>query len=121
MRYLYVGIAGGLAAVVRYSASVAVGVRGFPYATLAVNVTGSFLFGVLVPLVAAGRIQRDIGTAATVGFLGAYTTFATFSWETFSLIRTHRVGVAATYAALSVGLGVAAAGAGWLVSRTIVH
>ena len=74
MRYLYVGIAGGLAAMARYSASVAVGVRGFPYATLAVNLTGAFLYGVLVPLVAAGRIPRDLGTAATVGFLGAYTT-----------------------------------------------
>lgn len=63
MRYLFVGIAGGLAAVARYSASVAVGVRGFPYATLAVNVTGCFLYGVFVPLVAAGRIPRDIGTA----------------------------------------------------------
>ncbi len=119
MRYLLVGIAGGLAAVARYSASVAVGVRGFPYATLAVNVSGCLLYGVLVPLVAAGRINRDLGTAATVGFLGAYTTFAPFGWETFSLVRTHRAGVAAIYVAASVGFGVAAAGAGWLIARTI--
>jgi len=121
VRYLLVGVAGGLAAVARYSASVAVGVRGFPYATLGVNVTGAFLYGVLVPLVAVGRIPRDIGTAATVGFLGAYTTFAGFGWETFSLVRTHRVGTAATYVAASVCLGVAAAAAGWLVARTITH
>ena len=121
MRYVFVGIAGGLAAVARYSASVAVGVRGFPYATLAVNVTGCFLYGVFVPLVAAGRIPRDIGTAVTVGFLGAYTTFATFGWESFSLIRTHRVGLAATYVAASGCLSVAAAGAGWLVARTFTH
>ena len=121
MRYVYVGLAGGLAAIARYSASVAVGVRGFPYATLAVNVTGAFLYGVLVPLVASGRISRDLGTALTVGFLGAYTTFATFGWETFSLIRTHRLGVAAIYVVASVCLGVGAAGAGWFLSRAIAH
>ena len=121
MRYVFVGVAGGLAAVARYSASVAVGVRGFPYATLLVNVTGAFLYGVLVPLVAAGRIPRDIGTAVTVGFLGAYTTFAAFGWETFSLFRTNRAGVGAIYVAASVGLGVAAAGAGWLLAWAITH
>jgi CrcB protein len=121
MRYLYVGLAGGLAAIARYSASVAVGVRGFPYATLAVNVSGAFLYGLLVPLVASGRIPRDLGTALTVGFLGAYTTFAAFGWETFSLIRTHRVGVAAIYIAASVCFGAGAAGAGWLVSRAVAH
>ena len=116
MRYVLVAVGGGLAALVRYSASVAVGVRSFPYATLLVNVSGAFLFGVVVTLTARGRIPRDIGIGATVGFLGAYTTFATFGWETYSLIRADRMSTALLYAGLSVLLGVAAAGLGYAVA-----
>jgi len=117
MRYLLVGLLGALAALARYSATLAVGVRSFPYATLAVNVTGAFLFGVVITLTADGRIPKDLGTAVTVGFLGAYTTFSTFGWETFVLIRSHRINVAASYAGLSVALGVAAAGTGHALAR----
>jgi CrcB protein len=119
MRYLLVGIGGGLAAIARYSATVTVGARTFPYATLAVNVTGAFLFGLVVTLTLAGRIPTDIGTAATVGFLGAYTTFATFAWETYSLVRGNRLAVAITYLSASVILGVLAAGGGHLLARSI--
>ena len=121
MRYLLVAVGGGLAALARYSASVAVGVRTFPYATLGVNVTGAFFFGVVITLTTAGRIPKDIGTAATVGFLGAYTTFATFAWEVFVLVRTHRLPEAGTYVALSVTLGVAAAWGGYVVARALAR
>lgn len=121
MRYLLVGVGGGLAALARYSASQAVGMRSFPYATLAVNVTGAFLFALVITLTAAGRIPRDIGTALSVGFLGAYTTFATFAWESFALLRAQRVGMAITYAGLSVTLGVLAAGAGYLTAHALTR
>jgi CrcB protein len=117
MRYLLVALAGALAALARYSVTVATGVRGFPYATLAVNVSGACLFGVVVALTVTGRIPSDLGTAATVGFLGAYTTFAGFAWETYSLVRANRVSTAALYVGLSVALGVAAAGGGYVVAR----
>ena len=120
MRYMLVAVAGALAALVRYSATVAVGVRDFPYATLGVNVTGAFLFGLVVTLTTAGRIPNDVGIAASVGFLGAYTTFATFAWEVFVLIRTDRLSTAAAYVGLSASLGVAAAGAGYLLARAMV-
>jgi CrcB protein len=117
VRYLSVALGGALAAFARYSATIAIGVRAFPYATLGVNVTGAFLFGVVITLTTAGRIPRDIGIAATVGFLGAYTTFATFAWEVFMLIRAHRTSTAAAYVGLSAVLGVSAAGAGYLLAR----
>jgi fluoride exporter len=120
MRYLLVAVGGGLAALARYSATIAVGVRTFPYATLAVNVTGAFFFGVVITLTSAGRIPKDIGTAATVGFLGAYTTFATFAWEVFVLVHTDRVSMAGAYVGLSVGLGVTAGGAGYFLGRLMV-
>src|SRR5215469_9257743 len=120
MRYALVALGGALAALARYSTSVAVGLRTFPYATLTVNVTGAFLFGVVATLVSRGRFPRDLGTAATVGFLGAYTTFATFAWETFELVRAGRVSTAGTYVALSVvgGAAVAWAGHSLVISMT---
>ena len=121
MRYLFVAAAGALAALARYRATVAVGVRAFPYATLGVNVTGAFLFGVVITLTAAGRIPSDIGTAVTVGFLGAYTTFATFAWEVFVLVHTHRALTAAAYVGLSAVLGLAAAGGGYFLARTVTR
>ncbi len=117
MRYLLVATGGGLAALARYSASVAVGVKTFPYATLGVNVSGAFFFGLIITLTMMGRIPRDLGTAATVGFLGAYTTFSTFGWETFVLVKDHRLPTAGLYVTLSVTLAVAAAGLGHVAAR----
>ena len=83
-------IGGALGAVLRYLVSNAVYAllgRDFPYGTLAVNVTGSFLMGVLtVLLVERGDIDPLLKLAILVGFLGAFTTFSTFSLDTLALI-----------------------------------
>jgi fluoride exporter len=119
MRYLLVALGGAVAATVRYSATLATGVRRFPYATLGVNLTGAFLFGLVITLTVAGRIPRDIGTGATVGFLGAYTTFATFAWESYALFRANRITLAVTYVTASVLLGVLAAACGHFLARAV--
>ena len=121
MRFLYIAVAGPLAALARYSSAVAIGVRMFPYATLDVNVTGAFLCGAVITLTAAGRMPNDLAIAATVGFLGAYTTFATFAWEVFVLVHTHRGSTAVAYVGLSAVLEVVAAGSGYLVARTVMR
>lgn len=63
--------------------------RGFPWGTLAVNVLGSFLMGLLFVLflerLAAGP---EVRSAVLVGFLGAFTTFSTFSLETLNLVES---------------------------------
>lgn len=62
--------------------------RGFPWGTLAVNVVGSFLMGLLaVLLVERWLIAPELRAALLVGFLGAFTTFSTFSLETLSLVE----------------------------------
>lgn len=83
----------------------------FPWATLAVNVAGSFLLGCLVG--AAPAVWALAGT----GFCGGLTTYSTFSYETASLAEQGRRGQALANAVVSVAAGVGAAALGWWVSR----
>jgi CrcB protein len=90
-------------------------VRDFPWATLIINLTGSFLLGAAVT-----RHWPELTTVALgTGFLGAYTTFSTFSTETYTLARTDRLGIAAVDVAVSVAGGVASATIGWTIGRTV--
>jgi CrcB protein len=89
--FLYIGCGGFLGAVSRfYVSGVAHRVLkgGFPYGTLIVNATGSFLLGFISFLALHRQILgQNIKLAVTVGFLGAFTTFSTFSYETFNLMK----------------------------------
>ena len=81
----------------------------FPYGTLAVNLLGSFGIGVLYVLILErGSIHPDWRSVAMVGFLGAFTTFSTFSLETIALLENGQPGTALSYVLLSVGVCVAA-------------
>jgi CrcB protein len=68
---------------------------------------------------AAGRFGAQTTTALTVGLLGAFTTYSTFSWETFVLGRTDRLAAAALYVGASVALGLLAAAAGYHLGRAV--
>ena len=90
--YLLVGVGGFLGANARFVAAKWVGVlvaARFPLGTFLINVSGSFLLGVLGAVVA----QKALGNADTlrlalgVGFLGAFTTFSTFEYETHALFE----------------------------------
>lgn len=113
MTWLLVAAAGAAGALCRYGVVLAVGARAFPVATLAINVAGSFLLGVVLTMGALGRLSPQATTAIAVGFLGAFTTYSTFSSELFELGRADRLPVAGVYLALSVAGGVVAAGLGY--------
>lgn len=119
MTWVYVGLAGAAGALTRYGIGLAVGPRAFPFATLGINVTGSFLLGYVLTIGALGRLNPQSTTAVAVGFLGAYTTYSTFSWEMFTLGRTDRLASAALYLGLSVVLGVLAAGLGYRLGNSL--
>jgi CrcB protein len=115
---------GGLGSAVRFGVTFAFTQRfgpGFPWATFFINVTGSFLIGVIAELVAT---RASAGSPAlrlffVTGFLGGYTTFSTFSFDTMQLVGDRAVMLAVAYAAGSVILGVIAAFGGVAFARSI--
>ncbi len=97
--------------------------RDFPYGTLAVNIIGSFLIGLLSEgLLAepAGRLAAAYRPALLVGFLGAFTTFSTFSLETLSLIEQGQLFRAMTNVLASVALCLAAVTLGVVLGRSLI-
>ena len=119
MPTVLVAVAGALGAVVRYRIGLAVGVRSFPWATLGINISGAFLLAVVLAGPAAARWSSSASTAVAVGFIGAYTTFSTFGYETVTLVRTERTAEAIAYVALSLVGGLAATGLGYVAGRSI--
>ena len=119
MQTALVAIAGALGAVLRYRLAVAVGVRSFPWATLAVNVVGSFALALVLTGPATNRWSETTTVAVAVGMLGAFTTFSAFGWETWTLLRDGREGVAAAYVAASLAGGLAATALGWTAGRAL--
>jgi CrcB protein len=115
---MLIAVLGAAGALSRYGVGQAVGARSFPWSTLGINVVGALLLGLLLGA-APDRPPSDLLVGATVGFLGAFTTFSTFGYETQTLVRTDRVGAAAAYVLLSVVVGVGAAAVGHSAGRAL--
>lgn len=121
IRYFLVLVGGGAGALARYVAASAIMTRfggRFPLGTLVINVTGSFLIGFLMTLLTE-RFQMDPNwrLLLVVGFLGGYTTFSSFEWETFTAVRDGARWAGALNVASSVMLGYAAVWLGVLLAR----
>jgi CrcB protein len=119
---VWIGIAGALGALARYDLGTAVGQRfpNFPWGTLVINVSGSFALGLLfVVLTERTTASPELRSALTIGFLGAYTTFSTFSLETVKLIEDGAMVAAAMNVVGNVALGLTAAWAGVALGRAI--
>jgi CrcB protein len=85
-----VAIGGGLGAAARYLAGLWIVARlgaGFPWGTFFVNVTGSFLIGIVLVLVETGTLSAEARLFLAVGILGGYTTLSSFSYETLQLVN----------------------------------
>lgn len=94
--------------------------RDFPYATLCINVLGSFTMGFLfVETLERLVVPPAVRTGILTGVLRGFTTFSTFSMEALLLAEEGEVGKAALYVALSVGLGLAGAFSGAYLARNV--
>lgn len=123
-KYILIGLGGGLGAISRYLLE---GVQignyqvKMPLNTFIINITGSFLLALLLT-VALEVLDFDpaIRLGMATGFLGAYTTFSTFSKETATLFSSGEFYWAVSYAALSAILGLVAAYLGVVLAREVV-
>lgn len=105
-----VAVGGALGCAARYGVSALVLTRGFPWATLAVNLAGSFAIGALF---LRGGLSDPARLLLVVGFLGGFTTLSSYSVETVNLVRAHRPQLAlANLVANGIG-GPLAAFLGW--------
>jgi fluoride exporter len=113
-RLLAIALGGAFGAVARYTISGWVArlthESPFPYGTLAVNLIGSFLLGLLMGLGGEGRLMLppSVRIVVGIGFLGAFTTFSTFSYETVEAFRVGDVRVAIGNTVVSVLFALAA-------------
>lgn len=120
---LTIAAGGALGALMRFWVSNGIyGVfgRGFPYGTLVVNVLGSLMMGFLYILfLERMSVSPEVRGAVLVGFLGAFTTFSTFSIETINLIEQADFLKAGLNMVLSVGACVLACWAGVILGRQL--
>lgn len=94
--------------------------RDFPYATLSINVGGSFLMGFLfIETLERLTISPELRTGILTGFIGGYTTFSTFEMEALLLVEQGATLKAAIYVVLSVLLGFSAALGGAYIARNL--
>ena len=116
MTVLFVALAGAGGVLLRYGISSGFHGDALPWATVAINVLGSFLLGLIVVAHWASPATR---TALGVGFLGGFTTFSTFSVQAFLDAEAGEPLRALLYVFASVLLGIAAAAGGYYLGRAV--
>lgn len=90
----------------------------FPWGTLVINVSGSLLIGgIMAALTVRGATDPTLRLLLVTGFLGAYTTFSTYTYDTARLLENGHVGAALANALGSMVLGLGAVAVGWWVGR----
>jgi CrcB protein len=120
MHWLLVFVGGGLGAVARHGvnrAGLATLGPGFPWWTMAVNVTGSLLIGLLAGLFGVMEAGQNLRLFLVTGILGGYTTFSAFSLDALTLWERGEATQAALYILGSVILSLIAAAVGLMLSR----
>ncbi len=123
MSLLLVGLGGFAGAISRYLVDGLVSDRtggGFPWGTLVVNATGSFLLGLLFAMTAERAIlPAEIRGPVMIGFIGAYTTFSTYMLESWILIEGGAYLPALANLGGSIVIGLVAVAAGLIIGRAI--
>lgn len=123
MSFLIVGAGGFIGAITRFAVASWIGQqwgRSFPLGTFAVNVSGSFMIGLLMSLFTERfMVAPQLRLLLIVGFLGAYTTFSTFEYETGALIKDSEWLIALANIVFSVVAGFAALKLGEVIAKSI--
>jgi len=123
LKYLVVGVGGFLGAIARYLLGNYIGSRygvRFPYGTFVINMSGCFLIGLILPLLARTTASQYWRYLIPIGFIGAYTTFSTFEYETLRAVQDGQALTGLLNVALSVIVGFVAVWAGAAIGRVFV-
>ena len=122
-KYLLIAFGGALGSMARYWVGSTIASRmgtKFPYGTFVINITACMIIGFSLTFLAK---RADLNPAwrflVPVGFIGAYSTFSTYEWETPSTIRTGAFLLAAFYAITSLILGLAAVWGGSMIAEIL--
>jgi CrcB protein len=123
MNYLFIGAGGFVGAIARYIVAVWIGQRwgrSFPLGTFIINVSGSFFIGLLMTLMTERFMENpQWRLMLVVGFLGAYTTFSTFEYETGALLKDGEWLFASLNVIMSVFVGFIALKLGEVIAKSI--
>ena len=122
---LLVGIGGFAGSALRYAVSLWISGKAsnssyFPWSTLSVNIAGCFLIGILAgTAVENSWISERARLLLIVGFLGGFTTFSAFSYESLNLLRLGHVGTVVTYVLVTMGITLLVTWLGYAAGKTI--
>ena len=123
LKYLFVGIGGCLGSILRFWLGTYIGSKmgsRFPYGTFVINVTGSFLIGLIFALLTVKtQWSPNWRYLIPIGFIGGYTTFSSFEYETLRSIQDGQIGLGLLYVATSVVFGLVAVWGGMIAGRAI--
>ena len=123
LNILIIGVGGFVGAISRYGMALWIGQRwgrSFPLGTFVVNVSGSFLIGLLMTLIADRfTMNPQWRLLLVVGFLGAYTTFSTFEYETGAMLKDGEWAFAMLNIVLSVVVGFVALKLGEAIAKAV--
>jgi CrcB protein len=122
-KYLFIAIGGALGSLARYGVgSLIAGRMGtrFPYGTFVINITACLIIGFsLTWMERRTAVNPAWRFLIPIGFVGAYSTFSTFEWETFTNLQLGAFLIAALYVSLSLLLGLLAVWAGVVLARLV--
>ncbi len=124
LKYLMVGVGGCLGSILRFWLGSYIGNKmgtRFPYGTFVINITGSFLIGLVFALLTVKtEWSPNWRYLIPIGFIGGYTTFSSFEFETLRTIQDGQIGLGLLYVAASVVVGFVAVWGGMIAGRAMV-
>ncbi|MGF2413494.1 fluoride efflux transporter CrcB [Ferruginibacter sp.] len=117
--FLLVGLGGAIGSMLRYAFYLLITVKNFPFATLTVNIAGSFVIGLVLALsLKDDSFLNNWKLFLATGICGGFTTFSALSAENMTLLQSGKYFTALLYIALSIVLGIAAAWFGFNVIKS---
>ena len=122
-KYLYIALGGALGSIARYWVGATVASRAgtrFPWGTFVINMTACIIIGFsMTYLSRRANLNPAWRFLVPIGFIGAYSTFSTYEWETLSTLRAGAFLIASTYAVGSLILGLVAVWCGSLLAELV--